>query len=93
MAYAGVLLMNQSEQIHSDAARWRAEITSLPSWLKRPIGKASEISTVQRIIKQRQIYTICEEGRCPNRGECYGQKTATFLLMGQTCTRACPLST
>jgi lipoyl synthase len=44
---------------------------------------------VQQIIKQRQIHTICEEGRCPNRGECYSQKTATFLLMGPTCTRSC----
>jgi lipoic acid synthetase len=67
----------------------REEITALPAWLRRPIGKASEISTVQRIIKQRQIHTICEEGRCPNRGECYAQKTATFLLMGPKCTRAC----
>ena len=64
-------------------------MTTLPSWLKRPIGKASELSTVQQIIKQRQIHTICEEGRCPNRGECYSQKTATFLLMGPVCTRAC----
>ncbi len=61
----------------------------LPPWLKRPIGRASALSTVQRIIKQRQIHTICEEGRCPNRGECYAQQTATFLLMGPTCTRAC----
>ncbi|AIE74977.1 MULTISPECIES: lipoyl synthase [unclassified Synechocystis] len=61
----------------------------LPSWLKRPIGRASELSSVQQIIKQRQIHTICEEGRCPNRGECYGNQTATFLLMGQICTRAC----
>lgn len=61
----------------------------LPDWLRRPIGKASELSEVQRIIKQRQIHTICEEGRCPNRGECYAQKTATFLLMGPVCTRAC----
>jgi len=60
-----------------------------PSWLRRPIGNASDISTVQRIVKQRQIHTICEEGRCPNRGECYANKTATFLLMGPTCTRAC----
>ncbi len=73
----------------SNVHEWRSEIEALPSWLRRPIGKASEISTVQRIIKQRQIHTICEEGRCPNRGECYAQKTATFLLMGQTCTRAC----
>lgn len=61
----------------------------MPEWLRRPIAKTSEISTVQRIIKQRQIHTICEEGRCPNRGECYAQKTATFLLMGPTCTRSC----
>jgi lipoyl synthase len=61
----------------------------LPDWLRRPIGKASELSKVQQIIKQRQIHTICEEGRCPNRGECYAQGTATFLLMGPTCTRSC----
>lgn len=73
----------------SSYASPRPEITALPSWLRRPLGKASELSTVQRIIKQRQIHTICEEGRCPNRGECYAQKTATFLLMGPTCTRAC----
>lgn len=64
-------------------------IQSMPAWLRRPIGNASAISTVQQIIKQRQIHTICEEGRCPNRGECYSQKTATFLLMGPTCTRSC----
>ncbi len=72
-----------------DLTNWRAEIQSLPPWLRRSIGTASEISTVQQIIKQRQIHTICEEGRCPNRGECYSQKIATFLLMGPTCTRSC----
>ncbi|WP_299492985.1 lipoyl synthase [Acaryochloris sp. IP29b_bin.137] len=61
----------------------------LPEWLRRPIGKASELSTVQQIVKRHHIHTICEEGRCPNRGECYAQKTATFLLMGPVCTRAC----
>ena len=73
----------------SDLANWRAEIQALPPWLRRSIGTASELSTVQQIIKQRQIHTICEEGRCPNRAECYSQKTATFLLMGPTCTRSC----
>lgn len=68
---------------------WQTEIKTMPQWLKRPLGKASELSTVQRIIKQRNIHTICEEGRCPNRGECYAQKTATFLLMGPVCTRSC----
>ncbi|MCY6488582.1 MULTISPECIES: lipoyl synthase [Leptolyngbya] len=67
----------------------RALVAAMPDWLRRSIGNASDISTVQQIIKQRQIHTICEEGRCPNRGECYAQKTATFLLMGPTCTRSC----
>lgn len=69
---------------------FRNEIEAMPDWLRRRgIGKASELSQVQRIIKQRQIHTICEEGRCPNRGECYSNQTATFLLMGPTCTRSC----
>jgi lipoyl synthase len=64
-------------------------VERLPPWLKRPLGKASELSTVQQIVKRHQIHTICEEGRCPNRSECYAQKTATFLLMGPVCTRSC----
>lgn len=64
-------------------------LASLPPWLKPSIGKASDLSTVQRVIKQRGIHTICEEGRCPNRSECYRNQTATFLLMGATCTRSC----
>lgn len=79
---------NSSPSAHRLAEK-RAEVTAMPVWLRRSIGKASEISQVQQIIKQRQIHTICEEGRCPNRGECYAQGTATFLLMGPTCTRSC----
>jgi lipoyl synthase len=67
----------------------RSPLAKLPDWLRRPIGNASELTQVQKIIKQRQLHTICEEGRCPNRAECYAQGTATFLLMGPTCTRAC----
>ncbi|MBC7882587.1 MAG: lipoyl synthase [Anaerolineae bacterium] len=63
--------------------------TRLPDWVRRSIGTASQVSTVEQIIKKRGIHTICEEGRCPNRAECYAQKTATFLLMGPVCTRAC----
>jgi lipoic acid synthetase len=63
--------------------------TGLPPWLKPQLGRASDLADVQRIIKQRQIHTICEEGRCPNRGECYANRTATFLLMGPICTRSC----
>ncbi|MBE9062536.1 lipoyl synthase [cf. Phormidesmis sp. LEGE 11477] len=84
------LVENRSEKDQlKDAQRSRPEILAMPDWLRRPIGKASELSAVQKVIKQRQIHTICEEGRCPNRGECYANQTATFLLMGPTCTRSC----
>lgn len=63
--------------------------STLPPWLRRPLGRVQEISAVQKIIKSRNLHTICEEGRCPNRGECYAQGTATFLLLGPICTRAC----
>ncbi|MEL4894555.1 lipoyl synthase [Crocosphaera sp. Alani8] len=75
--------------MNSNSVKNNINVMSIPSWLKKSIGKASEISTVQKIIKTRNIHTICEEGRCPNRGECYSKKTATFMLMGATCTRAC----
>ncbi len=67
----------------------KPELLQLPGWLRKPIGKTSDISKVQKVVKQRGIHTICEEGRCPNRGECYSNQTATFLLMGATCTRSC----
>jgi len=61
----------------------------LPAWLQRPLGNASELAAVQGVVKQQRLHTICEEGRCPNRGECYASGTATFLLGGPICTRSC----
>ena len=61
----------------------------LPEWLRRPIGNASDLERVQGVVKQNRLHTICEEGRCPNRGECYAAGTATFLLGGSICTRSC----
>lgn len=54
-----------------------------------PLVKHQRFQGFKKIVKQRKIHTICEEGRCPNRGECYSQGTATFLLMGDVCTRNC----
>ena len=60
----------------------------LPSWIKFPISRASEFERIQKLIKKANIHTICEEGRCPNRAECYASGTATFLLGGSICSRA-----
>jgi lipoic acid synthetase len=61
----------------------------MPEWLRSPIGNASALEGVQGVVKQQRLHTICEEGRCPNRGECYAAGTATFLLGGPICTRSC----
>jgi len=61
----------------------------LPAWIRTPIGQASALAGVQAVVKQQRLHTICEEGRCPNRGECYAAGTATFLLGGPICTRSC----
>jgi len=61
----------------------------LPPWIRAPIGTASALETVQAVVKQQRLHTICEEGRCPNRAECYAAGTATFLLGGPICTRSC----
>jgi lipoyl synthase len=79
----------ESLYLEQNSCLEESALKRLPDWLRPPIARVSELSTVQKIIKQRQIHTICEEGRCPNRGECYAQKTATFLLMGPVCTRSC----
>ncbi len=65
------------------------KLEKLPSWLKRPIGNSRQLADMQRIIKTNHLHTICEEARCPNRAECYSQGTATFLLLGNICTRSC----
>ena len=57
--------------------------------MRRPIGNASDLERVQGLVKQNRLHTICEEGRCPNRGEGYAAGTATFLLGGSICTRSC----
>ncbi|MGC6483062.1 MAG: lipoyl synthase [Synechococcus sp.] len=61
----------------------------LPEWLRRPVGTVSQLETVQGLVKNGGLHTICEEGRCPNRAECYAAGTATFLLGGSICTRSC----
>ena len=61
----------------------------LPEYLKRPIIDTEKTKTVRRILKSKCLNTVCEGARCPNKSECYSANTATFLIMGQVCTRNC----
>jgi lipoyl synthase len=62
---------------------------SLPRWLKRNVPKGNAGHFTSKLIGELGLHTVCEHAKCPNRMECYSQKTATFLILGDTCTRAC----
>lgn len=61
----------------------------LPDWLKKDLEVGHEAARTDALLKDLGLHTICESGRCPNRDECYSQKTATFMIMGDICTRSC----
>ncbi|MEY3593095.1 MAG: hypothetical protein RL041_67 [Bacteroidota bacterium] len=63
--------------------------TPKPSWLKIDLPTGENYTRVKRIVKEHKLHTICEDGRCPNMGECWGEGTATFMILGNVCTRSC----
>ena len=60
-----------------------------PDWLKLKIQASQEKIEVERVLNRLALHTVCTEARCPNLMECYGRKTATFLILGPYCTRRC----
>jgi len=62
---------------------------SLPRWLKRNVPKGNANHFTAKLIGQLGLQTVCDHAKCPNRMECYSQKTATFLILGDVCTRGC----
>src|SRR5947207_4471730 len=61
----------------------------LPAWLKRPLPRSNENFFTQNLLQELRLETVCENARCPNRPECYARRTATFMILGNVCTRPC----
>jgi lipoic acid synthetase len=62
-----------------------------PDWIRvRAPGADSRFHEVKRILREQKLHTVCEEASCPNIGECFGKGTATFMILGDICTRRCP---
>ena len=61
----------------------------LPDWLKRALPKGNENFFTQHLLDDLKLETVCENARCPNRPECYSRRTATFMILGNVCTRPC----
>ena len=60
-----------------------------PSWLKVKLPIGENYRNVRKLVDEYKLHTICESGSCPNMGECWGEGTATFMILGNTCTRSC----
>jgi lipoic acid synthetase len=61
----------------------------LPAWLKRPLPTGNANSFTHNLLRELGLETVCENARCPNRPECYARRTATFMILGNVCTRPC----
>lgn len=64
-------------------------VSRMPVWIRRQLGDGKDFGQTRAAVARHQLHTVCEEARCPNRGECWSRGTATFMLLGDTCTRAC----
>lgn len=68
-----------------------AEKLPKPDWIRvKAASPNSRFYEIKRILREHQLHTVCEEASCPNIGECFGKGTATFMIMGDKCTRRCP---
>lgn len=61
----------------------------LPAWLRRPLPDGPELLSTEQLIGDLGLETVCREAKCPNRTECWSRRTATFMILGRLCTRAC----
>jgi lipoic acid synthetase len=71
----------------------QAEVLKKPDWIRvkaAGAGQAARFYEIKQILREHKLHTVCEEASCPNIGECFGKGTATFMIMGDKCTRRCP---
>ncbi len=61
----------------------------LPDWLRRQVPKGNSNHLTERVLADLQLETVCDNAKCPNRMECYSHNTATFMILGDVCTRPC----
>jgi lipoic acid synthetase len=67
-----------------------AERLKKPEWIRVRLSQGTRFQEVKDILRQQKLHTVCEEASCPNVGECFGKGTATFMILGDLCTRRCP---
>ncbi|HZN26451.1 MAG TPA: lipoyl synthase, partial [Burkholderiales bacterium] len=67
-----------------------AERLKKPDWIRVRLSDGRRFQEIKDILRSQKLHTVCEEASCPNIGECFGKGTATFMILGDLCTRRCP---
>lgn len=66
------------------------EVLRKPDWIRVRVGHSPEVARIKKLLRKNNLSSVCEEANCPNLGECFSGGTATFMIMGDICTRRCP---
>ena len=91
MAEAGVKQTSESKMARIPIKVVQTERLKKPDWIRVKAGSTnSRFYEIKQILRDAKLHTVCEEASCPNIGECFGKGTATFMIMGDLCTRRCP---
>ena len=91
MAEAGVKQTSESKMARIPIKVVQTERLKKPEWIRVKAGSTtSRFYEIKQILREAKLHTVCEEASCPNIGECFGNGTATFMIMGDLCTRRCP---
>jgi len=81
--------MNESEEVPATAEAPAVRPARRPDWLRVKLPTGEGYRKVREIVSEHKLHTICQSGNCPNMGECWGAGTATFMILGNICTRSC----
>ena len=97
------MMSTQSKVVRGEKLRGRAKMARIPvkvettssplrkpRWIRVKSPTNPEVARLKKVLRERRLHTVCEEASCPNLGECFGHGIATFLIMGDICTRRCP---
>ena len=66
------------------------ELLKKPDWIRIRLSSSQKVNQLKKTLREQSLFTVCEEAQCPNLNECFNHGTATFMIMGQICTRRCP---
>jgi lipoic acid synthetase len=87
VSLSGLVLNNK--QIEASGEKEQLSLKKKPEWLRAKVPGGPEVARLRSVLKEHNLFTVCEEANCPNMGECWSRGVATIMILGDTCTRAC----